>query len=87
MKAMIFAAGLGTRLRPLTDTLPKALVPLRGKPLLYHVVQRLISAGFDDIVINVHHFADKIEDYLKSENDFGVRLSVSDERDLLRDTG
>ena len=87
MKAMIFAAGLGTRLRPLTDTLPKALVPLCGKPLLYHVARRLISAGFDDIVINVHHFADKIEDYLKSENNFGVRMSVSDERDLLRDTG
>ena len=58
MKAMIFAAGLGTRLKPITDTLPKALVPVCGKPLLAHVVGMLKDAGFSEIVINVHHFAD-----------------------------
>lgn len=55
MKAMIFAAGLGTRLKPITDTLPKALVPVAGKPLLYHVVSKLKEAGISDFVINVHH--------------------------------
>jgi len=86
MKAMVFAAGLGTRLKPLTDTMPKALVPVAGKPLLGHVLDKLIAAGYDDIVVNVHHFPDQIIKYL-SENDFGVHLAVSDERDLLRETG
>ena len=61
---MIFAAGLGTRLRPLTDNLPKALVEVNGKPLLLHTLNTLRSSGFDDFVINTHHFAQKIEDYL-----------------------
>lgn len=87
MKAMIFAAGLGTRLRPLTDTMPKALVPVGGKPLLLRVVEKLKDAGFYDLVINVHHFADMIEDYARANGNFGVRLAFSDERDLLRDTG
>lgn len=86
MKAMILAAGLGTRLRPLTDTMPKALVPFEGKPLLWHVMTKLVDAGYDDIVVNVHHFPDQIIKYL-SDNDFGVRVSISDERDLLRETG
>ena len=60
MKAMIFAAGLGTRLKPITDTIPKALVPIDGKPLLYRVVSKLKAAGISDFVINVHHFADSI---------------------------
>ena len=85
---MIFAAGLGTRLRPLTDNMPKALVPVHGEPLLHHVLTRLAGAGFDDIVINVHHFADMIEDYLRTSGwPDKVRISISDERDLLRDTG
>lgn len=84
---MIFAAGLGTRLRPLTDTMPKALVPVGGKPLLLRVVEKLKDAGFDDFVINVHHFADMIEDYARANGYFGVRVTFSDERDLLRDTG
>ena len=85
---MIFAAGLGTRLRPLTDNMPKALVPVHGEPLLHHVLTRLTGAGFDDIVINVHHFADMIEDYLRTSCwPDKVRISISDERDLLRDTG
>lgn len=87
MKAMIFAAGLGTRLKPLTDTMPKALVPLCGKPLVCHVMKKLVSSGFDEIVVNVHHFADMIEDYLRSEGGLGAKVYISDERDMLRDTG
>ena len=86
MKAMIFAAGLGTRLKPLTDTMPKALVPICGQPLLYHVITKLVQAGYDQIVVNVHHFPDQIIDYLKA-HDFGVRIDISDERDFLRETG
>lgn len=87
MKALVFAAGLGTRLKPLTDTLPKALIPVAGEPLLYHVVSKLKSAGFDDVVINTHHFADKIIEYVRASDDFGIKVSISDERDLLRETG
>ena len=61
MKAMIFAAGLGTRLKPITDTLPKALVPVCGRPLIEHVSRKLMASGIDEAVVNVHHFADKIE--------------------------
>ena len=86
MKAMVFAAGLGTRLKPLTDTMPKALVPICGQPLLYHVIDKLVKAGYDRIVVNVHHFPDQIIDFLKA-HDFGVRIDVSDERDYLRETG
>ncbi|MBO4340301.1 MAG: nucleotidyltransferase family protein [Bacteroidales bacterium] len=86
MRAMIFAAGLGTRLKPITDTLPKALVPVCGQPLLYHAISKLKASGCDDIVVNVHHFAEKIKDYLKA-NDFGVRISISDETAQLLETG
>ena len=86
MKAMIFAAGLGTRLKPITDTMPKALVPVCGQPLLYHVINKLVAAGYDDLVVNVHHFPDQIIHYLHS-HDFGARIAVSDERDFLRETG
>lgn len=65
MKAMILAAGFGTRLRPLTNNLPKALVPVGGKPMIDYVIDRLQSAGYDDITINVHHFAEKLSDYLR----------------------
>ena len=87
MRALIFAAGLGTRLKPLTDTMPKALVPVGGKPLLWHVVKKLESAGITDVVINVHHFADQIIDYVHGQDDFGIKVAFSDERDLLRETG
>ena len=87
MKAMIFCAGLGTRLKPLTDDKPKALVPLAGKPLIEHVVERLKSYGFTDIIVNVHHFADKVEAFLAEKNYFGVNITISDERDSLLDTG
>ena len=86
MKAMIFAAGLGTRLKPITDTMPKALVPVCGRPLLYHVLTKLVAAGYDDIIVNVHHFPDQIIDYL-CINDFGAHITISDERDFLRETG
>ena len=82
MRAMIFAAGLGTRLKPITDTMPKALVPVCGQPLLYHVISKLVAAGYDDLVVNVHHFPDQIIHYLHT-HDFGARIAVSDERDLL----
>ncbi len=86
-QAFILAAGLGTRLKPLTDTMPKALVPVAGQPLLYHVIQRLKAAGFERIVINVHHFGEQIIDYLAANNGFGLDVRVSDERGLLLDTG
>lgn len=85
--AMIFAAGLGTRLRPLTDSMPKALVPVCGKPLLQITLEKLISGGYDDIVVNVHHFAGQIKEFLSAMEWPGVRISISDESDLLRDTG
>ena len=84
---MIFAAGLGTRLKPLTDTMPKALVPVNGKPLLAHVIERLQAAGYERVVINVHHFADQIERYLRVNQNFGLDIAVSDEREQLLDTG
>lgn len=94
MKTMIFAAGLGTRLKPLTDTLPKALVPVCGKPLIGLTLEKLHSAGFEEAVVNVHHFADKIEgwlaeqDWISSEPTEGKMLvQVSDERNLLLETG
>ena len=86
MRAMLFAAGKGTRLRPITDQIPKALVPVAGKPLLAIVIERLRNAGVKEIVINIHHFGEQILDYL-SNNDFGVNISVSDERESLLDTG
>ena len=86
-QAMIFAAGLGTRLKPMTDTMPKALVPVGGKPLLAHVIERLQAAGYERLVINVHHFADQIERYLRVNQNFGLDIAISDERELLLDTG
>lgn len=87
MKAMVFAAGMGTRLKPLTDKMPKALVEICGKPLLAHVTEKLKSAGYGSIVINVHHFADMIEEYVRSQDNFGIDIMFSDERAGLLDTG
>ena len=94
---MIFAAGLGTRLKPLTDTLPKALVPVCGKPLIEHVCRKLYAAGIDEAVVNVHHFADKVEEWLGAQEwmctqDSGqpegkMLVQVSDERKMLLETG
>ena len=86
-QAMIFAAGLGTRLKPLTDTMPKALVPVGGEPLLRRVIFRLRDAGFTRIVVNVHHFASQITDYLRDNGKFGLDIRVSDETSELLDTG
>lgn len=85
-RCMIFAAGLGTRLKPLTDTMPKALVPVGGKPLLQHLLEKLKASGFRDIVINIHHFADMIEDWC-SRNPMEMNIWFSDERGRLLDTG
>jgi mannose-1-phosphate guanylyltransferase len=87
MRAMILAAGLGTRLRPLTDSRPKALVELNGRALLEITLTRLQAFGVTEAIINVHHFADMVEAYLKSKNNFGMRIEISREDDQLLDTG
>ena len=87
MKAMIFAAGLGTRLRPLTNNIPKALVPLNGIPLLELAIRRLKYYGFNEIIINVHHFADKIMAFLEEKNNFDIEIHISNEEKILLDTG
>ncbi len=86
MKAMILAAGLGTRLKPLTNTIPKALMPLKQSPILEHLILRLKQAGITDIIINVHHFPEQIVAFLKKSHYFDIHIEVSYEEDLL-DTG
>src|SRR3984957_9731288 len=86
MKAMILAAGLGTRLRPLTNDCPKALVEVAGKTLLEITIARLREFGVSEVIVNVHHFADMVADYLAKNKNFGVRIEISREDDLL-DTG
>ena len=87
IKALIFSAGLGTRLRPLTDTMPKALVPIAGHTLLEYQIRKLRDAGINDIIVNVHHFPDMIIDYLRENDNFGCNIHISDEREQLLDTG
>ena len=87
MQAIIFSAGLGTRLRPITDSLPKALVPLNGVTLLEYQIRMLRNAGIRDIAVNVHHFPDLIIDFLRTHDNFGCSIRISDERDELLDTG
>jgi len=84
---MIFAAGLGTRLRPLTENRPKALIEVAGMPLLEFSIRRLKLFGFREIMVNIHHHGEQILDFLKKNDHFGTRIEVSDERDLLLDTG
>ena len=86
MKAMVLAAGLGTRLRPLTDDRPKALVEVAGRAMLEITLTRLRSFGIHDVIINVHHFSDLVLQYLRSHDNFGMRIAVSEEQVLL-DTG
>lgn len=86
MKAFVLAAGLGTRLKPWTLEHPKALVPVGGVPMLQRVIGRLRDEGFNDLTVNVHHFAGQIIDFLK-DTDFGVDVNISDESELLLDTG
>lgn len=87
MQAMIFAAGIGSRLRPFTDHHPKALAEVGGVPMLGRVILRLADAGVSRMVVNVHHFAGQIKDYLEANDNFGLDISVSDESDMLLDTG
>ncbi len=87
MQAMIFAAGLGTRLKPLTDTMPKALVSVGGEPLIRRVLQRLADAGVGRVVVNVHHFASQITQYLSENRNFGLDIAISDETGGLLETG
>lgn len=86
-KAMIFAAGIGSRLRPITDSIPKALVPVGGIPMLQHTLLRLKGFGFNDVTINIHHFGQQIIDFLQANDNFGMTIHISDERDELLDTG
>ena len=87
MKAMIFAAGLGTRLRPLTDTTPKALVSLSGKTLLQYQIELLKAVGITEMVINIHHLGQQIIDYVAAHEQFGCQIHFSDERNQLLNTG
>ncbi len=86
MKAMVLAAGLGTRLRPLTESRPKALVELDGRTLLEIALARLRAFGIREVIVNVHHFADMLGEYLQAQDNFGMRIELSRE-DLLLDTG
>ena len=86
MKAMILAAGLGTRLRPLTNDRPKALVEVAGRTLLEIAIARLREFGVSEVIVNVHHFAELVTDYVRRKNNFGMRIEISEERTLL-DTG
>ncbi|HTX87753.1 MAG TPA: nucleotidyltransferase family protein [Bacteroidales bacterium] len=87
MKAMILAAGLGTRLRPLTETLPKALVTVEGKTLLEHSLRHLEEYGIREVIINIHHLGGQIRSFLDEHHDFGLKITLSDESDALLDTG
>jgi NDP-sugar pyrophosphorylase family protein len=87
MDAMILAAGLGTRLRPLTDTMPKPLIPVAGVPMLERVARRLIAAGADRLIINAHHLAEQIAEFVRERDGFGVDVRVSIEEDRPRETG
>lgn len=87
MKAMVFAAGLGTRLRPLTDNMPKALVDVAGAPLLERVIRRLAAAGADEIVVNTHHFHERIAAFLEGKKNFGLKLALSREETFPLETG
>jgi MurNAc alpha-1-phosphate uridylyltransferase len=87
MKAMILAGGLATRLKPLSDHTPKALVRFNGVPLLHRVVNNLLEAGIEAIVVNVHHFPDQVISFLQDQKYYGGRVVISDEREMLMDTG
>ena len=84
---MIFAAGLGTRLKPITDNIPKALVPIAGEPILGSLLKKLKKAGADKVVINIHHFPQQIRNYVLENNNFGIKIDFSDESDELLETG
>lgn len=85
-KAMILAAGFGTRLKPHTDSIPKALVPYKGKPMIQHVIEKLKSAGIEDIVVNTHYLYKQVEEFF-ANNDFGVKITLSHEQEILETGG
>ena len=87
MKAIIFAAGLGTRLRPITESIPKALIEINGIPMIERVLLKLKSHGVTDVIINLHYFPEQIKTFIKSKNNFGLNISYSDETDQLLETG
>lgn len=87
MKAMILAAGYGTRLQPLTNHIPKALIDIKGTPLLELVITKLKNEGFSDIIINVHHFAEQVRAFIAEKKNFGINIQISDETEQLLDTG
>jgi NDP-sugar pyrophosphorylase family protein len=87
MKAMIFAAGLGTRLYPITQSIPKALVEVSHKTLIEIVIQHLIRQGFNEIIVNLHHFGDQIKNFIQGKKSFGIDIQFSDEAGQLLDTG
>ena len=87
MRAMIFAAGMGTRLGDLTKDIPKALIPVNGTPVLEYAIKKLSNFGFNQIIINVHHYGDQILSFLKENKNFGIQIEISDEREELLDTG
>jgi NDP-sugar pyrophosphorylase family protein len=87
VKAILLAAGLGTRLMPITKNTPKALVKIQGKPLIQHQLEKLKANGFTEVLINVHHFGNQIIDFLNIHNNFGLKITISDEKDKLLDTG
>jgi NDP-sugar pyrophosphorylase family protein len=87
MKAMILAAGKGTRLGNLTESSPKVLIDINGKTMLQHAVEKCTASGFDDIIINIHHFADQVKNEIEKLNRLGFRIAISDERDKLLETG
>ena len=87
MKAMILAAGLGTRLKPFTDAHPKALAIINNKSLLQRNIEYLASFGITDVIVNVHHFPDQITDAIKNHNGFGSNITISDEKDKVLETG
>lgn len=83
MKAMILAAGYGTRLKPLTDEIPKALIEINHTPLLELVIKKLVATGVTEIIINIHHHAEQIESFIREKNDFGIRIKLSRESEIL----
>jgi len=87
MKAMILAAGLGTRLRPLTESIPKALIEVHDRPMLEIIILRLKKFGFEDIIVNIHHHHDQIIDFLNAKKNFGINIQISDENEQVLDTG
>lgn len=87
MKAMIFAAGLGSRLKDYTANRPKALVEINGRPLIDHVIVKLIKQGCEEFIVNIHHYGDQIIDFLKTNKFYNKRIEISDEREELLDTG